>query len=265
VRRLLIRPGGIGDCILCFPAMQHLACGYLEVWIRSEVVPLVQFADQVISLSSTGITMAGIGDIGIPEALERKLRSFDSIISWYGAKNTDFRTAMARAGISVVFHRALPPEDSRLHAIDYFAGQTGAPAGLSPRISIPTAELRDTVMIHPFSGSARKNWMLENYRELAGRLPLTVEWVAGPEERLAEAMRFHDLGALARRLAGVRLYIGNDSGITHLAAAVGVKTLAIFSTSDPAKWAPRGEKVAVLQSPSVAEALDAANRLLASP
>jgi ADP-heptose:LPS heptosyltransferase len=47
-------------------------------------------------------------------------------------------------------------------------------------------------------------------------------------------------------MAGARLYVGNDSGITHLAAAVGVPVLAMFGpASDPSTWAPRGENVRV--------------------
>jgi len=42
------------------------------------------------------------------------------------------------------------------------------------------------------------------------------------------------------------VYLGNDSGITHLAAAVGVPTVALFGPSDPRQWAPRGRRVTVI-------------------
>ena len=59
-----------------------------------------------------------------------------------------------------------------------------------------------------------------------------------------------------------RLYIGNDSGIAHLAAAVGTPVIAIFLASDPRVWAPRGLNVTVLERPSVDDVLAAAHVML---
>ncbi len=115
-----------------------------------------------------------------------------------------------------------------------------------PRIDCERAAREDFAVIHPFSGSARKNWPLERFRELAERLAMPVRWCAGPEESLDGAVRFEDLYELACWLASARIYIGNDSGITHLAAAVGTPVVAIFGPTDPEVWAPRGERVAVV-------------------
>jgi ADP-heptose:LPS heptosyltransferase len=128
---------------------------------------------------------------------------------------------------------------------------------------------RTRIVIHPFSGSQRKNWPLHYFRALACRLPLPVEWSAGPEEALDGATRFDNLLDLAGWLAGAELYIGNDSGITHLAAATGTPTLALFGPTAPNLWAPRGHNVMVihhepLDSLAVQNVLDAANRLLGS-
>ncbi len=247
-RRLLIRPGAVGDCILSFPALEHLRTGYTEVWAPSPVVPLIRFADAVTALSATGLDLVAVGDLEIPATLTNKLRSFDSIVSWYGANRPEFREALSNLEVPCEFHRALPPADYAGHAIDFFAGQTGAPSGLIPRIAVELREKRDSVVIHPFSGGKKKNWPLESFRELAAHLPCPVEWSAGPEEELPDAARFDDLGALAAWIAGARLYIGNDSGITHLAAAIGVPTLALFGPTDPAIWGPRGENVTILHS-----------------
>lgn len=257
MRRLLIRPGGIGDCILGFPAMEHLKADYTEVWVPSAVTPLVRFADRVAGLASTGVGLVGVGDLPMPEALAGKLRGFDSIVSWYGANNEDFRRAVAEFPFE--FHRALPPEGDPRHAIDFLAAQVGAEDGLLPRICGFEAEPTDYIAIHPFSGSGKKNWPWENFRELARRLPGPVEWCAQEAFR-DEKFRFDDLGELAAWLAGARLYIGNDTGITHLAAALGVPTIAIFTITDPARWAPRGEHVTVLRNPNVQAVLDASAR-----
>ncbi len=247
MRRLLIRPGAIGDCILSLPALRHLAEDYTEVWIPSAVVPLITFADAVRPLASTGLDLAGVGDLEMPEHLIDKLKSFDSIVSWYGANRPEFRGTLLGLGVPCQFHAALPPASCSGHATDFFAHQVGAPEGLVPRIEIAPAVARRSVVIHPFSGSARKNWPLHLYRELADRLKCPVEWSAGPEEQLPDATRFTSLGDLAAWLGGAHLYIGNDSGITHLAAALGVRTIALFGPSSPDTWIPRGENVTVLR------------------
>ena len=54
------------------------------------------------------------------------------------------------------------------------------------------------------------------------------------------------LSALAQELASANHYIGNDSGITHLAATLGLRTVALFKNTDPGIWAPLGEHVEVL-------------------
>ena len=106
-------------------------------------------------------------------------------------------------------------------------------------------------MIHPFSGSPKKNWPLERYREMARKLErhMPVRWCSGEDDPPLEgAVRIPDLYALARWLARARLYIGNDSGITHLAAAVGTPVLALFGpASCPAVWAPRGRNVRIVR------------------
>ena len=75
---------------------------------------------------------------------------------------------------------------------------------------------------------------------------MPVRWCAGPEEQLEDAVRIDNLYELGSWLATARLYIGNDSGITHLAAAVGVPVAAIFGPTDPVVWAPRGDRVRVV-------------------
>lgn len=270
MNRLLIRPGAIGDCILCFPTLEYLKADYTEVWVPSAVVPLVQFAQQARSISSTGLDLVGVGDLEMPGRVREQLRAFDSIISWYGASRDDFRRALARTGIASQFHVALPPPGYTGHATDFFASQVHAPAGLVPHLAVQATRERDSVVIHPFSGSTRKNWPLEKFIELAPLLPCQVDWVCGPGEDLSGATQLDNLAELAAWMRGARLYIGNDSGITHLAAAVGCRTLALFGPTNPAVWAPRGPNVTVLRSKLLAEldvhrVLCAANQLLEHP
>jgi len=236
----------MGDCILAFPAMESLKSAYTEVWVPSEIVPLVRFADAVRSIASMGIDLLGLPGVDPPRTLIERLRAFDSIVSWYGANREEFKTAMRDLGLPFQFFPALPSPGVRVHASDFFLKQVGGGGSAIPRIGCPHVAKQDFATIHPFSGSTRKNWPMERFRELSGRLLYPVQWSAGPQEQLDGAVRFDNLYDLACWLTTARVYIGNDSGVTHLAAAAGVPVVAIFGPTDPEIWAPRGERVQVL-------------------
>jgi ADP-heptose:LPS heptosyltransferase len=246
LRRLLIRPGGIGDCILSLPALEYLQAEYTEVWVRSEVEPLIRFADDVRPIAATRIDLVGLPGIPPPPAVVDRLRSFHSIVSWYGSNREEFRRHVRELGLPFVFHAALPAPGERIHAADFFLRQAGGRGAAVPRILCRPVAPGDFAVIHPFSGSPRKNWPLTRFRELAERLELPVCWCAGPEEAIEDAVRITNLYDLGRWLTRARVYIGNDSGITHLAAAVGAPVVAIFGPTDPAVWGPRGERVRVM-------------------
>ena len=246
MRRLVIRPGGIGDLIVSLPALESLKTAYLEVWTTRRNAPLVRFANRVRPIDATGLDLVGITQPALPA-----FSDFDEIVSWYGAARPDFRDAVS--ALPFRFFPSLPPDGALIHATGFYLDQVStcthsATDGI-PRIPCPAVS-RDYAVIHPFSGSARKNWPLCQFRALAEKLArvMPVRWCAGDEDPpLPDAARFADLYDLACWLAGARLYIGNDSGITHLAAAVDTPTLAIFVSSDPAIWAPRGPHVRVVK------------------
>jgi heptosyltransferase-3 len=188
----------------------------------------------------------GLPGVRPPGRLLKRLQWFDSIVTWYGSNREEFRAQMNQLGVPIRFLDALPPATENIHAADFFLKQAGCSGVAVPRIPTRPVPAGDFVVIHPFSGSARKNWPLERYRELAQRLAMPVRWCAGPEEQLDNAVRIDNLFELACWLATARVYIGNDSGITHLAAAVGIPVVAIFGPTDPAVWAPRGDRVRVV-------------------
>ena len=254
MRRLAIRPGAIGDLIVSLPALQCLAAAYFEVWCAGPNVPLVRIADRARSIASTGLDLLGVAEP--PPGLVEELRSFDEIVSWYGANRPEFRELVARLGLPFRFLPALPPDAAGCHATDFYLDQARAiaPASVAacdgvPRIRCHVDGPRERVaVIHPFSGSPRKNWPLERFRALARGLErvMRIEWRRGPEDpELDGAVVTEDLYELACRLARASLYVGNDSGITHLAAAVGAPVLALFGPTDPAVWAPRGDHVRI--------------------
>jgi ADP-heptose:LPS heptosyltransferase len=258
LKRLLIRPGAIGDFIVSIPAMECLRAGYLEVWAAPRNVPLAaRIAQHARSISSTGLDL--LEATGPSERLLESLRGFDSVVSWYGANRPEFREAVAALRLPFQFFAALPPEGRGSHAADFYLEQARSVVKMAPCVSdgIPRiacdAIRGGSAVIHPFAGSPKKRWPLERFQELAERLArrMPVEWCAGPEDELPGARRFEDLYELACWLATARIYIGNDSGPTHLAAAVGTPVVALFGPSDPAVWAPRGPHVAIAAAPAL--------------
>lgn len=245
MRRLAIRPGGIGDFILSLPALESLRTDYLEIWAAGPNVPLVRFADRVRSIASTGLDLLGVTEP--PARLLEELRGFDSIVSWYGANRPEFRELAESLALPFTFFQALPRADASVHAADFYLEQVGGGENAVPHINCGV-ERENFAVIHPFSGSPRKNWPLEKFRALARGLERTmpVQWCCGPDDPPLEgAVHLDDLYELACWLARARLYIGNDSGITHLAAAVGTPVLALFGPTDPAVWGPRGRNVRI--------------------
>jgi heptosyltransferase III len=127
-----------------------------------------------------------------------------------------------------------------------------------PRVDVPPAPDGEvapgTVAVAPGSGSPSKNWPLPSWAALSACLAARgtpVAWIAGPAEQGMQVpgglagWKGLPLPALAGRLARAALYIGNDSGVSHLAAAVGCRSLVLFGPTDPGVWAPRGARVRV--------------------
>src|SRR5207245_1004618 len=115
--------------------------------------------------------------------------------------------------------------------------------------------------IHPGSGSPRKNWPAERFAAVLDSRAPRRPWllVEGPADATAVAPLARRPGAVLARSLGVRalgavlaragLFIGHDSGVSHLAAAWRAPTLTLFGPTDPALWAPVGPRVRVLRAP----------------
>ena len=240
IRRLLIRPGAIGDFIVSLPAMEALRGDYTEDWCAEQNVALARFADRARSLGSAGLDRLGVMEA---EDVVARLREFDSIVSWYGAGRAEFRELVGELGLPFEFLAALP--GGKGHAVEFYRAQAlglgAVRVGRFPRLVCPEVA-RTFAAVHPFASGVRKRVPMVRFEELAGRLgaAMPVRWVCGPEEELEGAVRIADLWELACWLRGARVFVGNDSGIGHLAAAVGTPVVSLFREGEPKVWIPRG-------------------------
>jgi ADP-heptose:LPS heptosyltransferase len=133
------------------------------------------------------------------------------------------------------------------------------------RNNLRLEEGRSLWAIHPGSGSRHKNWPLERFLETAGKLrernQVQPIFLSGPVEQETDPVSISAIqnqGFLIARnlslpvLAGVLSYcsgyLGNDSGVSHLAAALGIPTVVIFGPTDPVFWSPQGTAVKILSS-----------------
>lgn len=265
MRVLLARTGALGDLLLLRTALWRLRA-----------------AGHAVTLLAPARTAALL--IGPHAAQADLLLDADSALAapvFAGDAPAEWRPALAACGAAVVYSRSaglalglaglIPdvrrhdPQPVGRHAADWLCEplQDLAPAPELPLPDLPAGSMTvaglpagDFVAIHPGSGSAAKNWPASHFAELASALRprLACVWVRGPAEASLHApahaieLRGVPLGALAGALARARLYVGNDSGVTHLAAALGTPTLALFGPTDPGLWAPRGRRVRVLQA-----------------
>ncbi len=301
-RILIMRAGAVGDFILTLPVFEALRerwpSAEIEVAGHPEVACLAVdagLADSVLRYDAPMWSALFVEEGGLPSALREKLAAQDAVISFTPDADGVMERRLRRAcSGAVIVH---PPKPASGHATEHLMGALAC-FGISAEARPARICLREErlawgrqqlarrgidagrlVWIHPGSGGLRKCWPWERFEEavhtLADARGAHVALSAGPaDERLLPALtraasgRVHRVAGLplielSAMLAHARCYIGNDSGITHLAAALGVPTVAIFGPTDPAVWAPRGEHVHVVHAPDLARL--AAARVLSLP
>jgi heptosyltransferase III len=227
-------------------------------------------ADEVRSIEARSLAgfFARNGDLA-PE-LQEYFARFAIIISYLYDPDQIFQANVARcskAQFIVGPHR--PDENVALHATEVLLKPLERLAIFDadpvPRLSIdsPVSTLHP-LALHPGSGSERKNWPEPTWAELLESLvrstAQTFLLVGGEAEgdrleRLASRVpssrvriaRHLPLVELAGLLRACSAFVGHDSGISHLAAAVGRPVLALWKESSEAVWRPRGEQVRILR------------------
>ena len=241
----------------------------------------VGYADAVHSVDEAWVARLFGASLDLPTDVRGHLAGVDLAVVWLRSPDGPIAASLRSLGVRTLAAPSFPAPDARLHVADHLRS-TLLPLGIQPGEARPRLDLtaRDraladvlwrrhglggpapVVAVHPGSGGPRKNWPPERFAAVADRLAeagARVLLVAGPADegpaeevrrltRLARPVdvRGADLVELAAVLARCAGFVGNDSGISHLAAAVGTPTVAIFGPTDPAVWAPRGERVTVL-------------------
>ncbi len=227
---------------------------------------------QSIEARSLAIFFARNGDL--PEELADYFSEFNLIISYLYDPDLIFKTNVGRCTRAQFIsgpHR--PDETLPLHATEVFLKPLEQlaifEADATPRLEVPkafetTAGSGRWLAVHPGSGSEKKNWPEEKWLELLQELMKTTTLrllLVGGEaererlERLAGAlpatriklMKSAPLPELAKWLAACVGFVGHDSGISHLAAAVGLRSLILWSDTNETVWRPRAREMTMLR------------------
>jgi ADP-heptose:LPS heptosyltransferase len=276
-RILVIFPGALGDFICFLPALSVLgedAC--VDVLARSEFADLAPAGVNVVSLERYEIRRLFVAGAHDEERVRNFFAPYAAIYSWMGSQASEFVLQLESA--SQGWARVFPfrPRDQKMHQRDYYLTCLNAANRNLPLPAItpwPQAvQWREqfwrrnslagkaVLTLAPGSGAAEKNWPIHFFRAVAEWWRRATQGAAvvltGPveEERggfdtfsdCCKSARDLTLAQVAALLAGSDVYLGNDSGITHLAAAVGIRAVALFGPSDVLEWAPIGERVTVL-------------------
>jgi ADP-heptose:LPS heptosyltransferase len=271
---LIVHQGALGDLVCIFPAIAVLRRRFRPVGILcQEHLGRVAAAEGLVEawfpIEAAWTATLFTGEAGV-EA-RRFFAPYTNFLVF--SRSETLAACLQRIGDTRVCRiPPRPPAGQRIHvsehALEHIRGcgllpeQGGALPETAPSAAAPVEKSRSkTVLIHPGAGSPRKRWPLSGFRDVAVRLEalrLSPEFVIGPAEQdllpeLAHAnATVHrpvgslDLLALLRSAAA---YIGNDSGVSHLAAWAGLPSVVIFGPTDPVRWRPRGDSVEIVQPP----------------
>lgn len=275
MRMLVVRPGAIGDSLLTFPILHalHMPGSLLTFVSNSAVTPLAlswRLADEANDYQalqwSELFSATGVRSL----ALRTLLASTDLAICWLRDPDGIVERNLRAVHIGrVIVTSGRPADGTAMHIVDYLAktaniniseqNMYGWPNFVSAR------NAHGPIAIHPGSGGAHKCWPIASFAlviQFLWQHAIPVLLLAGPAdvERIDALMRLLSpappslltllfdvsLTELASTLQRCRGYLGNDSGITHLAALTGIPTLALFGPTDPRVWHPIGANVHVI-------------------
>ena len=282
---LVIRGGAIGDFILTLPAIAALRRqfpqAHLEVLGYPHIAQLAVaggLADRVQPIEARGLAGFFARDGVLDPDLVEYFSEFDLVISYLYDPDEIFKTNVGRCLVKQFIigpHR--PDETAQLHATQVFLKPLERLA-IFDADSVPHLSFNSQLstlnqfVFHPGSGSEKKNWPEAKWAGLIQQIAATTDWhlllVGGEAEgdrlqRLAGAMpsarcsiaQGLPLAELAQRLQSSTVFVGHDSGITHLAAAVGLPSIVLWADTLEEIWRPQGERLVVLKEMTGVQAI----------
>jgi heptosyltransferase-2 len=284
---LVIRGGAIGDFILTLPAIAALRETFpqthLELLGYPKVAELARaggLIDGFRSIEAGPLARFFARNAKLDEEWSAYFDSFNVIFSYLYDPDEIFQTNIGRASKAQFIqgqHR--PNETDDLHAtavflkpLERFAIYNANPV---PKLSFPKALAGNWLAVHPGSGSEKKNWPHEKWNTLLSAVLANTEanilLISGEaeEERVAQTARTfpsericlaHNLPLveLASFLSGCKAFVGHDSGITHIAAALRIPAVVLWGPSSENIWRPLGPDIDILKGRAGLENLDAA-------
>ncbi|HMO50619.1 MAG TPA: glycosyltransferase family 9 protein [Kiritimatiellia bacterium] len=279
-RILVLRGGALGDFLVTLPVLSALRARWPDAHIELIAYPLpgalaraAGLVDVVKPLFASGIARYFVDNATIRDDDQAYFASFDFIVQYLHDPGGVLVENLKRCGVKILLQAS--PLIENQHAIDHFLQPLTAlalydsdpiprlnlPAAGSVQLDIPTAPW---LAIHPGSGGRNKNWSLDAFLAVADHAEQTLgissvfitgdaerEFIPDLDRKLGGRTWWHqpDLVELAIALGQARGYLGNDSGISHLAAAVAVPSVVMFGPTNPDLWAPRGSQVTIVTAP----------------
>ncbi len=284
-RVLVIRGGAIGDFILTLPAVRLLREGlpvrpHLEILGYPGIASLAVMAglaDAALSIEHGSLAPFFVPGATLDPTLAAYLGGFQLVVSYLHDPDGHFSDNLRRSGVKTLLcgpHRVeeeppVPAAAQLARPLRDLALYLDEP-WVSFALPEPVPNAAPGIVLHPGSGSARKNWGYERWVSVAAALRdmepdgpalliVSGEAESGTIKDFFGLLRergipFSSLAGaplpdVARAIAGCRLFLGHDSGISHLAAATGVPCLLLFGPTDPSVWAPRNPRVSVIRAP----------------
>jgi heptosyltransferase-3 len=272
-RALVVFPGALGDLILLAPALAALRTAgvRLELSVRRALADLARaMFPGPHGPAVDGAAMTSLFTAELDPAVAAWLRGAARVDAWLGADDVVRRHARA-LGVDDVRSHHVESGDADLHATSAYARALGVEPAPMPRIADDwlagaAAPARPrTLLIHPGAGSAAKRWKAEGFRRLADtwqRRGGDAVVLLGPaeEDQLAswrasghEIATGLDLRAAAALIASAPWYVGNDSGMSHLAGLLERRGAVLFGPTRAARWRPLGGRLEPIRWSGVAE------------
>jgi heptosyltransferase-3 len=268
-RVTVIRLRSLGDCVLTTPALALLKSFRPDLKITVVVEPrfaaVFEANPDVDHISSGEKLLSG----GLKADLVLNLHGGTRSMFVTLASRARFRAGFAHHAWSMLYNVPIPRaqeilcSERTVHTAEHLASAMfylGVPFQEIPRAKLVATAVPDLppyAVIHPFASAPKKTWPAERFLAVAGLLRqkfgLEPVFLAGPGEKgdtFAQYRVWHNqpLDGVKNLISGAQLFVGNDSGPAHVAAAFGVPLVALFGASNPVVWSPWRTDARVLTS-----------------